>query len=86
MMVLPVPVVDHISKCIDKLLLTQTLSDENRSFCNVCNAKQNMVETCTVCRDYIRDLLCAISKLNDYQKKNLILLYVNTLENFYFFF
>ena len=41
MMVLPVPVVDHISKCIDKLLLTQTLSDENRWFCNVCNAKQD---------------------------------------------
>ena len=41
MMVLPVPVADHISKCIDKLLLTQTLSDENRWFCNVCNAKQN---------------------------------------------
>ena len=40
-MVLPVPVVDHISKCIDKLLLTQTLSDENRWFCNVCNAKQD---------------------------------------------
>ena len=30
-----------ISKCIDKLLLTQTLSDENRWFCNVCNAKQD---------------------------------------------
>ena len=41
MMVLPVPVVDHISKCMDKLLLTQTLSDENRWFCNVCNAKQD---------------------------------------------
>ena len=41
MMVLPVPVVDHISKCIDKLLLTQTLSDENRWFCNVCNTKQD---------------------------------------------
>ena len=27
--------------CIDKLLLTQTLSDENRWFCNVCNAKQD---------------------------------------------
>ena len=32
MVLLPVPVVDHISKCIDKLLLTQTLSDENRWF------------------------------------------------------
>ena len=41
MMVLPVPVTDQISKCIDKLLLTQTLSDENRWFCNVCNAKQD---------------------------------------------
>ena len=40
-MVLPVPVADHISKCIDKLLLTQTLSDENRWFCNVCNTKQD---------------------------------------------
>ena len=41
MIVLPVPVADHISKCIDKLLLTQTLSDENRWFCNVCNVKQD---------------------------------------------
>ena len=40
-MILPVPVVDHISECIDKLLLTQTLSDENCWFCNVCNAKQD---------------------------------------------
>ena len=33
-MVLPVPVAD-------KLLLTQTLSDENRWFCNVCNVNQD---------------------------------------------
>ena len=74
MMLLPVPVAVHISKCIDKLLLTQTLSD--RWFCNVCNAKQDcmlFVHVNKVCNILILHLKRFINNGSNIFRDNLIL-------------